>query len=365
MHFNDELIAANERLKASEERFRAVIDSAGDALYIHDFDGKILQTNKRAQQDLGYTEQEFKNMTVMDVDSDYPNVEDLRHLWAALKDGNQIAYGHHKRKDGSIFPIEVHLSTYSDENGTNIVAVVRNISERQKMEQELIRKNKELQNFVYIVSHNLRSPVASLQGLTSILNYSSNSDSTPEMSKAVKMIERCVNKLDDTLKDLNQSLSYQKNNSVIEEVEVRPLIESILELLNGDIVEHKAQIKLDIHLNCVGAVKAYLHNIIFNMVLNAINYRDYNKPLKIVIKAYSDSDNKIISVEDNGIGMELCNSTKDTIFQMYGRHSNRVGKGLGLYLSKIQAESMGAQITVESQLGKGSSFSLVFQNYPH
>ena len=107
--------------------------------------------------------------------------------------------------------------------------------------------------------------------------------------------------------------------------------------------------------------KAYLESIILNLLTNAIKYRDHSRKLKISISTKEKEDLTILTCEDNGIGIDI-ERNKDKIFGLYQRfHNYPDSKGLGLYLVKSQVETMGGTINVQSEVNKGTKFTLTFK----
>ncbi|MCF8095290.1 MAG: sigma 54-interacting transcriptional regulator [Desulfobacteraceae bacterium] len=122
----------------SEKRFRMLVEQAGDAFFIHDYEGKILDVNKRACQSLGYTRDELLGMKISDVDLDANTKQHKKMFWQQLEPEEYITFGGtHKRKDGTTFPVEVRLGRLDLENQSVILSLMRDVTERKKAEQEL------------------------------------------------------------------------------------------------------------------------------------------------------------------------------------------------------------------------------------
>ena len=223
--------------------------------------------------------------------------------------------------------------------------------------KELKHNNSQLEQFNYVIAHNIRGPLARLLGLLQL--YESTKD-PQEKSLYWSKINSSANDIDGVIKDLNTTILLKKNiQEMHEEVNLAILIRRVLEILSNEIDESQAQFDIDLAVVKITSVKAYLESILYNLISNAIKYRDPQKALKITIRSNYDDKNKlIISVQDNGLGIDLEKHQND-LFGMYKRfHIHTEGKGLGLHLVKLQVESLDGHIAVESSLGEGSSFKI-------
>jgi signal transduction histidine kinase len=171
--------------------------------------------------------------------------------------------------------------------------------------------------------------------------------------------------LDEVVKDLSIILSVKGNMSVPQErVVVRDVFNSVISRLHSEIAESKAQIILkDDEGKELRSVKPYIDSILYNLLLNSINYRSKDKALVIKIEAIRGADNFRLSVEDNGLGIE--DEYVSKLFEPYKRFTlTGEGKGLGLYMLKTQVESMGGSIQVSSRLNQGTKFSIQLPQNP-
>ncbi|MBI5462325.1 MAG: EAL domain-containing protein [Gammaproteobacteria bacterium] len=139
---------AEAALRASEERFRAYIEQAADALFVHDFSGQLLEVNRRACISLGYSREELLGMSVFDVETDF-DLARGQAAWSQIYPGQPFAlYGHHRRKDGTTFPVEVQFGCFDLQGGRCYMGLVRDITERERTEQALIESSKKLHSVI-------------------------------------------------------------------------------------------------------------------------------------------------------------------------------------------------------------------------
>jgi signal transduction histidine kinase len=256
-----------------------------------------------------------------------------------------------------------------DEELTHWISIQRDITEDKKLEiekeqliRELTQNNKDLQQFSYITSHNLRAPLSNLTGLLNLLKDVTIED--PELKEILDGFNKSTNLLNETISDLVKVIVIKENPAVQKEtINLKEVFENVFSQLDFLIGIHKPILRINFDKAAVfDTNKSYLESIILNLLSNALKYRSDQHLLKINISSVWDGDNVVLIFKDNGIGIDL-ERNKDKIFGLYQRfHSHTEGKGLGLYLVKSQVEAMGGTITIESEVNKGTSFTITFNN---
>lgn len=220
-------------------------------------------------------------------------------------------------------------------------------------------QNNRLQNFTYIISHNLRSHSANMQGLIKLMEENEDED---EKGILFEMLKLSTERLEDTIKNLNEIITIKKGiNTPKEGRNIREEIYKTLDILLDVINVSKAKIVVDIPDDLiVQVIPAYLDSIILNILGNAIKYRSPERNCEIVIMHQKIKNYVVISFKDNGMGMDM-KLVKDKIFGMYKTfHKNADARGIGLFLTKNQLEAMNSKIEVESKLNVGSTFKVYF-----
>ena len=227
---------------------------------------------------------------------------------------------------------------------------------REKLIKELSNKYNELMQFNYIVSHNLRAPVAHIKGLSALLDMNMPQD---EVRNTFEYIREAAESMDELLVDLNIILSTRSMlNEKVEPISLIQVIETVRNNLRNEIENSKVNIIVDIDPDADGitSIKSYIQSVIYNLVSNAIKYRDEQRPLEIKISAHRINSRTVIIIADNGLGIDL-ETNASRIFGMYNRfHHGHEGKGLGLYMTKTQIESLNGTIEVKSKVGVGTTF---------
>ncbi|TAH19140.1 MAG: sensor histidine kinase [Cytophagales bacterium] len=230
--------------------------------------------------------------------------------------------------------------------------------ELQSAAENLIQRNKDLEEFSYIVSHNLRAPVANMLGLASLFKRTELSEE--QHKELVPHLEDSAKRLDTTIRDLNEVLSIR--NSAMknrEHINLADTLGFIEKSLKNEIYENKVEIETDFSKTPIlYTVRGYLESILYNLLSNAIKYRSPERFPHISLSTHTENDYDCLIVSDNGLGIDLKTGTYK-IFGLYQRmHTHTEGKGFGLYLVQTQVESLNGKIEVESEIGQGTTFKV-------
>lgn len=226
---------------------------------------------------------------------------------------------------------------------------------------KLNKLNKELDQFIYSASHDLKAPLSSLLGLINILH----SRVEPEIhDEYFEMMEKSIKRLENHIKDIIQ---YSKNHQLdicLKEIRLKCTIEMIINQLKFQ----KGAEGMNIVIDIMEKVSFYsdpmrLNMILFNLISNAFKYNDSQKKLKIIeITGSVTAKAATISIRDNGHGIE--HEHLERIFELFYRASERsTGSGLGLFIAKEALDKLKGTITVESEPNLGSKFTVVVPNY--
>jgi signal transduction histidine kinase len=275
------------------------------------------------------------------------------------------------RKDGTITYVSSEWRFKFDEANKplRLYGVLQDITERKlaemeriKMVNELMLRNNDLEQFAYIISHNLRAPVANIIGASRALNDIGLDIEDKEILS--RGINTSIMKLDEVVKDLNQILQVKgKINDIKEIVRFSDLVDdikiSIKNLLDKDDIE----IKYDFaEVNELLTLKPYLYSIFFNLISNSAKYRRQHIHSFIKIKSRLQNNKAKLIFTDNGMGINLKKSGNH-VFGLYKRfHNDNIeGKGMGLFMVKTQVETLGGKISIKSTENKGTEFSIEFE----
>lgn len=367
--------------KEEEQRLKlleTVIIQSKDSIIITEADSidakipNIIYVNPAFSIMSGYESDEIIGRSPDLFNSPNSDVNELEKLLKAIKNKEEClieTISYTKNKDEYWVRFSMIPIFNSDNELSHWISIQRDITEEKKQEKEkeqlireLTQNNKDLKQFSYITSHNLRAPLSNLTGLLNLI------EDIPIENQELKEILSGFNKsthlLNDTINDLVKVIIIKDNPSIKKEaVLIKEIFENVFSQLNFQIELYRPIIKLDFEkVSIININKAYLESILLNLLTNSIKYKSENRKLKITITTDQIDDTVVLTFKDNGIGIDLVRN-KDKVFGLYQRfHNYPDSKGLGLYLVKSQVETMDGTIDIESEVNKGTTFTLTFKN---
>lgn len=237
--------------------------------------------------------------------------------------------------------------------------IEKRTQELQHTNKELVLHNNQLEQFAFIAAHNLRAPLARILGLANVVELSKTE---ADKDIALKKLVASTQDLDHVIRDLNLILNIQKHTSNLVSVDLSAAYLRVIKMLEKEIEETGASITHNFtEADKVYAVAPYVESILYNLISNAIKYRDPSRKPKIELTTTRDDDFVCLAISDNGLGVNL-GKYRQQMFTLYKRfHTHMEGKGLGLYLVKTQILALGGKIDVESEPGGGTTFKVYFK----
>lgn len=240
--------------------------------------------------------------------------------------------------------------------GHDITPLILKQEELRSLVDIAAEQNKRLLNFTYLTSHNIRSHVANIQGILNI------SQELGDYQSALDLIQESTTSLNDTLNNLNEIISIQAHTSLpMIEVNVFEEIDRVIQSIQ--VIISNADVRVEYIFEGTQVLNtnpAYFESIILNLLTNAVKYRSPERALRIVVSFYEHEHYKILTFQDNGLGIDI-EKYKDQLFGMYKTfHKNNDSRGLGLYITKTQIEAMHGKIEVESSVNEGTTFKIYF-----
>ena len=237
------------------------------------------------------------------------------------------------------------------------------LEELNETNERLIKVNADLDNFIYTASHDLKAPILNIEGLVHILGKKLRDSycKDEKIKEIINMILASIQRFRGTIGDLTEITKLQRLSELeSSETDISEIIEEVKLDLQQQILEADAELQLSVEGGSkVVFSRKNLKSIVYNLLSNAIKYRSGEHKLKIEVTLLEEEDFLVLSVKDNGLGMNL--KDKNKIFGMFQRmHSHVEGTGIGLYIVKRIVETAGGSITVESEAGKGSTFTVYF-----
>ena len=361
--------AAEKHLGQMESRYRGLLEAAPDAMVVVNQAGEIVLLNVQAEKQFGYKRDELLGQKVKNL---IPEGFAERIVADALRSAEdalaqQIGTGIEligRRKNGSEFPLELMLSPLESAEGILVTAAIRDITTRKKGEadllnkmEELNRSNEELGQFAYIASHDLQEPLRMVASYTQLLSRRYKGKLDSDADEFIAFAVDGAGRMQRLIQDLLTYSRVGTKGQDLLETSSEEALQHALTNLRGAIEASGALVTHD-PLPIVAADEMQLIQLFQNLVGNAIKYQSPGVP-KVHISAIQNGGKKwIFSVKDNGLGIDPQYFEK--IFGMFQRLHKReefAGTGIGLAICKKIVERHGGSIAVESEPGKGSTFS--------
>ena len=350
-----ENLQQEKALNQGEHRYKTLLETATDAFFLYDLNGKFLDVNNQACQSLGYTRDELLTMSVSDIevanDRKHPNL-----TWKDLKDGETIQLeGIHTRKDGSTFPVEVNLGIIHVGDESLLSVLARDISERKRIDN---MKNE----FISTVSHELRTPLTSIKGSLGLLTGGALGEIS-EQGKEILTI--ASNNTERLLLLINDILDIQKIESgelemEFNNIELTPFLKQAIQDNTSYADQYGVSLFLEPieqNINIYGN-KDRLMQVMANLLSNAAKFSHANGTVEISVTAIHEETVRI-SVIDHGQGIPKEFYSK--IFDRFTQHDssdtrNKGGTGLGLNITKEIIQKHGGKISFTSDINAGTTF---------
>ncbi|VAW10968.1 Two-component system sensor histidine kinase [hydrothermal vent metagenome] len=364
-------VKSENKIRESEHLLRTLIDNLPLNIFIKDTEGKKILANKSEVAFCG-----LKNESQILGKDDF-SFYDKKTAKKLQKDDLQVLHDLKPiigkevklmKEDGTqaIFYSSKIPLIGKENKAYGLIGFSMDITNLKQKEHELqnvinvaSQQNKKLINFAHIVSHNLRSHTANFSML---LNFLVNEKDETEKQKIIKMLTDASDNLLDTLDNLNEVVDINTNSNLEKNtVCLNKKIASVEQNLKTFLINNNAKIVNTISDKViVNVVPTYIDSILTNFITNAVKYRSLDRNPIIELSAKSENGYTILSITDNGLGIDLKKyGTK--LFGMYKTfHDKKDARGIGLYITKNQIEAMNGKVTATSEIGKGTTFKIYF-----
>ena len=368
----------NQRLKASEEQFKALVNNNPDIITLMGSDLQYKFVNDSLALISFKGLQEYIGKTPFEVLPHHPHTTKFtEHLQFVIDTGEKVQYeleSFVSKRGACFFSVQMIPLFDKSEKVTDVLTLTKDISETKlneiklndtidelfKLSKKLEYKRNTLQNFTYIVSHNLRSPTGNL---ISLINLYQRTTDIQKKELLLSKIFDVSKQLDNTVHDLSEVLNVNPNVEMQQEIlRFDTIVASQITSLASQIMVSEASITSDFSAcETIFYPKIYLESIILNLLTNALKYSSAERKPIIKVTTKKDPDGLIsLYCKDNGMGIDL-KKYGDKIFSLYKTfHNNPDSKGVGLFITKNQIKSMGGSITVHSEPDKGTIFEIHF-----
>ncbi|WP_073235641.1 PAS domain S-box protein [Pedobacter caeni] len=326
--------------------------------------------SKKTEDILGYTAEEWLSSPTFWADHVHPDDRDwaIDYCVVCTRKLEQHDFEYRMMaKDGTIVWLRDIVNVIAEEGRAVLLrGIMIDITKQKQAERDLnhsfdlvTEQNKRLLNFSYIVSHNLRSHTSNIQSISTLIDTTNSDEERDEMIGLLKTVSDALN---ETLVNLNEVVNIQTNiNIIVEPLNLSRYIEKTLNVLHDQIVlKHVVIVNKVTEDVLVNYNPAYLESILLNFIFNAIRYSDENRTPLIELSCHRE-DMMVLQISDNGIGMNL-EKYGDELYGMYKTfNGNPDSKGVGLFISKNQIDAMGGKVSVESEVGVGTTFKIYFK----
>jgi PAS domain S-box-containing protein len=352
-------------LARSEQGYRQLVQNISDAIIVDDIQGKIIFANDRFRELFGVTETDIENMMLEDYvapayRSTLRNFHDRRVAGEEVP--NLFEY-EGQVKDGQTIWLEVQVSTVIEEGHViGSQSAIRDITDRKKTELKLAeqtvttqRINQELEQFTYMVSHDLQEPLRMITGFLNLLEEESSELTDPSAREYIHFAVDGAARMKMMIQDLLKYSRLDSTKEDLELVDIKKVVNEVLDVLQNNIKESGAKVVVQ-SLPTIRTNPTLFHQIMLNLLSNAIKYRSDDQP-QIEVGCKYENNHWVFYVNDNGVGIDPKHFEK--IFIVFHRLHSKTqypGTGIGLAICKKIVEKLGGTIWVDSQSKTGSTF---------
>lgn len=364
----EQLQHLTERLRDREARLRAIVDTAADGILTFDHEGLIESFNPAAERLFQISATEAIGRHVKRFMMPLTDQEHDDYVQRALSTSEHETIGPlgevvGKRKDGSEFPLELSVSEFRIGSQRGFTGIVHDVTDRKRAEAtlarraaELRRSNEELEQYVYVASHDLKEPLRMVASYTGLLaeEYEGLLDETGK--KYIHYATDGAKRMQALIDDLLTYSRVGRNESPPQRVDLNQVLDTVRANLALRLRDSAGVLEVDELPTVAGSPTLFLQ-LIQNLVANAIKFHGDEPPL-IHVSCRASDDEYLISVQDNGIG--IAPEYHQRIFQVFQRLHSRSeyeGTGIGLAICKKIIERLGGRIWVESRSTEGSTFA--------
>ncbi|MGI8967532.1 MAG: PAS domain S-box protein [Chloroflexota bacterium] len=370
---------SEQALAASEARLRSVLETASDAIVTMAEDGRILSFNRGAEHAFGYTAAEAIGQPVALLVPDRLRERHVAGLRRYLATGEARIVGRTielvgRRRDGVEFPLELSLAAVREGEETLFTGIMRDITERQharvaleRSVRELEAKTREQEAFIYTVSHDLRAPLVSLQGLANILAEDYGPVLDADARRYLDRIDANARKLQGLLSELLDLARIERGEAERAPVSLDAVVTGVVGQLRHTFDARGAEVRIDGPLPTVWGNVTRLDQLFTNLLDNAIHYTPRERAPLIRIGAIEHAEHWEIAVADNGVGIPT--ASRDKVFGLFqrlpaGKALNPGGTGAGLAIVARVVEKQDGQLWLESGEGTGTTFHFTLPKLP-
>lgn len=364
---NKELQKKIAQLVEAEDFFRIAVQASTQAFVMVDGTGQIVLVNKAAQDMFGYSEEELLNSTVENLIPERfrENHCGLRGEYNRSPSPRPMGHGRYllgKRKDGHEFPVEVGIGPIKTNSGLFLLSTIVDITARKHAEDELLRSNRDLDQFAYVASHDLNSPLRAIDNLAQWIAEDLGDNCPDHVQNHITLMRQRVKRMEGLLESLLQYSRIGRKTYELTELDSQTLIEDIVDFLAPP---KDFTVSIDCKTRSITLPRVPFELVVRNLISNS--FKHASRDNGHVHVAINDIGSQIeLIVKDDGPGIPKEFSTR--VFEMFQTLKPRdevEGSGMGLAIVKKTVESFGGSISLNSEAGKGCTFTVNWPKQTH
>lgn len=371
-----------DKLKRSQENYQFLAESMPQLVWITNEKGEAIYYNRKWTE---YTGQEFDQYSKMGW-TDVIHPEDYPHKMAAWSNALAIGceykfeyrlrskYGEYRwflsraipmrNSEGAIVKwvgtsTDIHDEKILLDNVAQARTALKEMNRKLNSRNEQLKKiNKELDNFIFAASHDLRSPVRNIESLLELLISELNGNKNKVVEYYLELLLRSIQNLKTTIQDLTEVTKIEEGSDK-EEIEIQEIIDDILFSIKDLVDKSHAEIRYDLKIKKIVFSRKNLRSILYNLISNSIKYKIPNRDPYIEITCARLSENTVeIAVKDNGMGIKQEDLPK--VFTPFKRMHHQVeGSGMGMSIVKRIVDNNNGSIEIESVVNKGTTIKII------
>lgn len=360
-------IAERKTLEEELREYKTAIEQSADGIALTDMEGNIRLVNESWAKMHGYSVDEIvgRHLSIFHTREQMENEVIPSNKLLLAEGSNRVEIGH-ARKGGATFPTEMITTVVRRENGEpfGLLAICRDITERKQTEEklnrlnvELERSNRDLQEFTYTISHDLQEPLRKITAFGEFLVEDCGKELPEKGRQHIQHMQDAAIRMKERIQHLLSIARIETQGKEFVTVDTHQVIDKVLDDLSEQIKECKAEITVDKNLPAVKADPIQLSRVFQNLISNAMKFRLPDRSPHISISGQVENKQAVFSVTDNGIGIEQQFFEKIFgVFRRLHQQEEYEGAGVGLAVCKKIIRRHGGKIWVRSEPGKGSTF---------
>lgn len=332
-----------QALQISEKKYRDLFDALPDGVALFRQDGTLVDCNQELASSHGWSREELVGQSISLLTDPEHTPQQGELIKALNSTDSYVAEGVDRHRDGTAMPMDAHAKAITIEGQRLIVTVLRDVSERNRHLRELEQQKSDIEQFAYTISHDLKSPLITIEGFSEVLSENLKKNNVDDAQNDLQRIIRAAEKMQRLLAEL---LDYSRLTRPTEQprlVNLSEVIEDALERVAGQVLKSGATITAQQNLPAVNGYPGRLAQLYQNLIDNAIKFN----PDNIIIELGWEPAQKYFFIDDNGPGIPL--QFQQKVFGLFDQlDPQQRGSGIGLATAKRVVETHGGKIWVES-----------------